>query len=238
MSRYDGSPLTVVMPAYNEEDGIAAAIGDVQREVLALVPAAELVVVDDGSRDGTGPILDRLAAEDPRLRVIHQPNGGHGRALRTGLDAACGEYVLLIDSDRQIPLDGFAAVWSRVRSNGTLAVLGVRRERRDPFLRLVLTAVVRHAVRLLFGVRLGDANAPFKLLPRRIWLDARELIPDDTLAPSLFLAIFLKRRGGVVEEIEVPHRARQTGRAIDTWQLVRLCGRGFAQLIAFRRALR
>ena len=82
--------LTIVMPAYNEEQGIAEAVAEVLREVVARVPGSELVVVDDGSRDATGRILDELARAEPALRVIHQPNGGHGRALRTGLDAAAG----------------------------------------------------------------------------------------------------------------------------------------------------
>jgi glycosyltransferase involved in cell wall biosynthesis len=231
-------PLSVVMPAYNEEAGIAAAIHDVQRHVFAIVPDAELLVVDDGSRDATGLILDQLAAEDHRLRVIHQSNAGHGNALRTGLEAASGEYILLIDSDRQIPLSEFTAAWSRVQSNALRAVLGVRRDRKDPLVRLGLTIVVRHAIRLLFGVHVSDANAPFKLLHRDVWLEAREVIPPGALAPSLFLAIFLKWRGHAIEELEVEHRARETGRAIRSWKLFRLCARGFVQLAAFRRALR
>jgi glycosyltransferase involved in cell wall biosynthesis len=75
--------LSVVMPAYNEEDGLAAAVAEVQRCVLDSVPDSELVVVDDGSRDGTPAILDALAARDPRIRAIHRANGGHGPAVTT-----------------------------------------------------------------------------------------------------------------------------------------------------------
>lgn len=103
MNHLSALPLSVVMPAYNEEAAIEQALREVQRHVLTLIPGAEVIVVNDGSRDGTGLILDRLVAENSSLRVIHQPNGGHGRALRTGLDAARGEHVFLIDSDRQIP---------------------------------------------------------------------------------------------------------------------------------------
>src|SRR6266849_3164323 len=97
--------LSVVMPAYNEEGAIEAAVMEVRQHVFGEIQASELVVVNDGSRDRTGEILDHLAMEDGRIKVIHQPNGGHGRALRTGLDAASGKYLFLIDSDRQIPLD-------------------------------------------------------------------------------------------------------------------------------------
>ena len=92
------------MPVYNEEGAIVAAVDEVREHVLALIPESELVVVDDGSRDSTGRLLDDLSAADTRIAVIHQANGGHGAALLTGLNAARGDYVFLIDSDRQIPL--------------------------------------------------------------------------------------------------------------------------------------
>ena len=76
------APLSAVMPVYNEEGAIEAAVREVQEHVLDAVPGAELIVVDDGSRDATGAILDRLARTDGRLHVIHQPNGGHGAAQR------------------------------------------------------------------------------------------------------------------------------------------------------------
>jgi glycosyltransferase involved in cell wall biosynthesis len=64
-------PLSVIMPAHNEEDCIADAVAEVRRDVLDLVPDAELVVVNDGSKDRTGAILDEIAAADSRVRVVH-----------------------------------------------------------------------------------------------------------------------------------------------------------------------
>ena len=75
-------------------------------------------------------------------------------------------------------------------------MFGVRRRRHDPALRLYLTAGdSRSPCELLFGVQLYDANVPYKLLRKSIWDEARPLVPDGTLAPSLFLAIIAKRRG-------------------------------------------
>ncbi len=70
-------PLSVIMPAYNEEGSIRDAVRDVEQHVLAHVPGAELVVVNDGSKDNTGALLDELAAGNERVRAIHQQNGGH-----------------------------------------------------------------------------------------------------------------------------------------------------------------
>lgn len=238
MSIRAGSPLSVVMPVYNEEDAIGAAVEEVQRLVLDRVPGSELVVVDDGSRDRTGPLLDGAAAQDPRVRVIHQQNTGHGGALMAALGAARGEFVFLLDSDRQIPLDDFPKAWAEIAA-GREGVFGVRRRRHDPALRLYLTRVIRTAVRLMFGVRLDDANVPYKLLRKSIWDEARPLVPDETLAPSLFLAIIAKRRGHDIVEIDVTHKERDTGEvSIRRMKLLKFCARGLSQMLTLRRRVR
>jgi glycosyltransferase involved in cell wall biosynthesis len=224
------------MPAYNEEAVVAEAVAAVRRHVLDALPGAELVVVDDGSRDRTGAILDGLARVDPRVRVIHRANGGHGPALRTGLDAARGDYLFLLDSDLQIPLEAFGALWAAAR--GRDGAFGVRADRHDPALRIWLSRAIAVALRLLFGVRLADANVPFKVVRRAAWEAARPAIPPDTLAPSLFLAVWMRAGGLDVAEQPVPHRRRATGRtAIRRWRLLRFCARAFGQLLAFRRRL-
>jgi len=228
--------LSVIMPAYNEEGAIADAVEDVRRNVFSVVPQAELVVVNDGSRDRTGQLLDQLARKDGRIRVIHQPNGGHGRALRTGLDSAHGRFVMLIDSDRQISLEDFPQAWKLSASHD--AVFGQRVKRYDPKLRLALTYVVRHSLRWLSGVKLYDANVPFKLLRRSIWSEARDSIPADALAPSLFLAIYAVRRGFKIVELQVKHLPRRTGVvSIRRWKLFKFCARGLGQLWQFRSKL-
>jgi glycosyltransferase involved in cell wall biosynthesis len=225
------------MPAYNEEGAIAEACAEVREWVLERIPGSELIVVDDGSRDRTGAILDALAAGDPRIRVMHKPNGGHGPALRSGIETATGDRLLLVDSDRQIPLSAFPALWDAVEA-GRDAAFGVRSKREDPRLRLWLTRLIRGTLPLVFGVRLRDANVPFKLLKRGLWEAARPCIPAETLAPSLFLAVFARVRGYDLAEIAVPHRERRTGTvSIRRWRLVKFCARAFRQLLAFRRRL-
>lgn len=226
------------MPAYNEEDAIEAAVDDVRRNVLDRVAGSELVVVNDGSRDGTGAILDRLAGSDPRIRPIHRPNGGHGPALITGLGAAGGGTVLLVDSDLQIPLDGFDGFRAALEE-GVDGVFGIRHNRQDPRFRLMLTRMIRIALRVLFGVPVRDANVPCKLFRRELWTAASPLIPPDTLAPSLFLAVFAEVRGYRIVYRDVTHRERSTGVvSIRRWKLIRFCGRALRQLLTFRRRLR
>lgn len=230
--------LSVVMPAYNEQDAISAAVTDVQHDILNLVPESELIVVDDGSRDDTGAILDRLAETDDRLRIVHQLNSGHGGALITGLTKAQGEYLLLIDSDRQIPTEIFQDFWDII-SQGRDGVFGVRRTRNDPQIRLWLTAAIRQALRFVFGVRIFDANIPFKLLRRSIWEEASKFIPSNTLAPSLFLAVYAMLRDYDIAEIDVPHQERQSGVvSIRRLKLLEFSTKALMQLLAFRWRVR
>ncbi len=229
--------LSVVMPAYNEEGAIEAATSEVREFVLDRIAGSELVVVNDGSRDRTGEILDVISARDPRIRVIHQTNGGHGPALRAAIEAANGELLLFLDSDRQIPLTEVKPLLDAIEC-GHDAAFGQRIQREDPTFRLWLTRVIRGALPLLFGVRIVDANVPFKLLKRSLWESARPLIPADTLAPSLFLAVFAARRGFKIAYVQVSHRERQTGVvSIRRWKLVKFCWRAFKQLLTFRRKL-
>lgn len=223
--------LSVVCPAYNEQGAIADTVADVVRHVFPLVPECELIVVNDGSRDRTGAILNGLASEEPRLRVIHQPNAGHGPAIRRGMEEAAGSRIFLIDSDRQMPLEHFPALWAAAQDHD--AAFGIRSQRDDPRLRLILTRIIRACVRLLFGTPLKDLNVPFKIFTREVWEGARTLIPPDTLAPSLFLSIIAHRQGRTIAQVPVPHRPRETGVvSIRRWKLLKFCARAFRQLLA------
>jgi len=236
MSETSTPILSVVMPAHNEEEAIEAAVRDLQEHVFPIVPGSEAIVVDDGSRDQTGEILDRLAESEPRAKVIHQQQGGHGRALRTGMDAARGEFLFLLDSDRQIPVEAFGALWDAAQ--GRDGAFGVRAARNDPKVRLMLSWFIRRAIALFFRASLRDPNVPFKVLRRQIWLDARELIPEDTLAPSLFLAVYTRERGHEIIELDVHHRERETGTvSLRHWKLLKFCLKAFRQLLEFRRTL-
>jgi dolichol-phosphate mannosyltransferase len=230
--------LSVIMPVYNEEGAIVAAVEEVQRLVLDVVPGAELVVVNDGSRDRTGALLDEAAAKDARIHVVHQVNGGHGKALLAGLGKASGEYLFLIDSDRQILLDDFKAAWAEIEA-GRDAVFGVRRRRFDPAFRLYLSALVRESVNVLFRVRLHDANVPYKLFRRAVWTEVRDCVPEDTLAPSMFLAIAAKSRGYNIVELDVTHKERDTGEvSLRHFRLLKFCAKGLVQMVGLRSRVR
>src|SRR4051812_38604832 len=112
--------LSVVMAAFNEKASIKEAVDDIITHIAPHVSTLEIVVVDDGSTDGTGHILDELAAKRTLLRVIHRTNGGHGPALISGLRAASADNLLLLDADRQIDLGDFPEQWGVFQKHDAL----------------------------------------------------------------------------------------------------------------------
>jgi glycosyltransferase involved in cell wall biosynthesis len=159
--------LSVVIPAYNEEDGIAAIV----ERVLAIEPALvavgvdalECIVVDDGSRDRTGVIADELAAANPNVRVVHNhPNRGYGGALIAGFQAATKPLTFFMDSDGQFDIDDIKLLLAH-REQGYRAVLGYRKQRQDTPMRLLNAKGWSLLVWLILGLRIRDIDCAFKL---------------------------------------------------------------------------
>lgn len=228
--------LSVVMPAYNEEASIDRAIDEVVREVFAVVDDAELVVVDDGSRDATASHVRAWSDRDARVRLVQQPNGGHGAALMTGLAAARGGRCLLVDSDAQIGLADFRATWEAAARAD--AVIGVRSPRHDPLHRLILTRFVRALLRLAYRVPYADSNVPYKLVARA-WCDRlREVAPSGSVVPSILLSMLLARGNATVVEQVVVHRPRAGGTgSLKPARLARFCLRAWRELDSVARSV-
>ncbi|MBR2595193.1 MAG: glycosyltransferase family 2 protein, partial [Solobacterium sp.] len=94
--------VSVIIPVYNAEKNIERCADSVLNQEYRDL---ELIMVDDGSKDGTAAILDELAARDERVRVIHKPNGGVSETRNRALDMAAGKYVQFLDADDWIPAD-------------------------------------------------------------------------------------------------------------------------------------
>lgn len=232
------SPLIVVMPAFNEE----GCITDVCRawlRALDAIPGASLVVVDDGSTDATGALLDRLAEAEPRLAVLHRPNGGHGAAVMTGYRAALEKgaaRILQVDSDGQCDPDDLDALWSlRERSR---FILARRRDRDDGFARLLVTVSLRALLFALFGVRIPDSNVPFRLMDARYLARLLTLPLGRPFAPNVLLSVAAAADGEDLLHAPVAHRRRSSGvPSIASLRLMRACLRSARELLAFRARL-
>jgi len=230
--------LSVVVPVYNEGVLVETLILDLERELPSLSSRFEVLVVDDASTDETAQILARLARDRPWLDVRRNDvNSGHGASVLRGLDAAAGAWILQSDSDGQFMMSEVQRLWEQ-RADADL-VLGVRTGRRDPRHRLLLTHAVRWTTSLLAGRSLRDVNTPFRLLRRETFDELRRVIPDDTLAPNLFVTLAASVGGWRVVEVPVTHLPRERGTStLRSLRLVRFSARGLRQLLAFRRTLR
>jgi glycosyltransferase involved in cell wall biosynthesis len=203
--------LSIVLPAYNEQDNVTDAVGTAARAAAAVVPDYEIVVVDDGSRDATAQRLAALVpGMDGRLRVLGHPvNKGYGAALRAGFQAARGELVFYTDSDNQFDLAELGTAVALMEQHD--AVLGYRVRRQDPFARLCTSAVFNRLTCLALGLRVRDLNCSFKLFRGDV-LRALPLQSDDFFIDAELVAC-LHRAGARCAQVPVRHLPRRAGRS-------------------------
>lgn len=204
-------PLSIVMPAYNEEGNIERAVREASATARGLVDDFEIVVVDDGSRDGTAARLAALAPEAAlRLRVLTHPvNQGYGAALRDGFRATRGELVFYTDSDNQFDLrelEGFLPLMAEAD-----AALGFRVDRQDPFLRIVVSGFFNGLSSLLLGLHVRDLNCSFKLF-RGPLIRALPIESTDFFVDTEMVAL-LHARGCRLVQKGVRHLPRTSGRS-------------------------
>lgn len=226
--------LSVVLPAYNEEQVIAQTVTRCAAVLEALAPDYEIIVVDDGSRDRTGPIADQLAAMNPRVRVVHnRPNRGYGGALIAGFNAASKGLSFFMDADGQFDIRDLAALL-RLREQGHRVVLGYRQRRRDPFMRLVNAWGWNRLVRLLFGLRVRDVDCAFKLFDTAL-VHAADVQAAGAMVNTELL-VKLSKLGVPFVQVPVRHYPRQHGSA--TGANLRVIVRAFRELLRLRGKLR
>ncbi|MGH9399133.1 MAG: glycosyltransferase family 2 protein [Thermoanaerobaculia bacterium] len=205
--------LGVAFLAYNEEALIAKTVGEAV-EALSAVPGLDwrVLVVDDGSRDKTGEIADGLARTDPRVLVVHHDgNKGYAVATETALRNTPGEVVMVVDGDGQHTMADAPAFLSAIDS-GCDVVFGWKKERHDPFLRLILSKGLNTLSRWVLGSPLHDINGGCRAfrrdVARRIEIRHRINFVGDEIFARCRIA------GWKVCEVVVRHFPREAGQSI------------------------
>lgn len=200
--------LSLVFPVFDEERTIGEVIESAIHTAQRLFDDFEVVVVDDGSRDGSGAIIDDWRERDPRVQVVRHPkNTGYGAALRSGLRGASGELVFFSDADLQFDLDELEALLAHAEQFDIVA--GYRFPRRDPWPRRAIAGAWALVVRALFGLKIRDIDCAFKVFRRPI-LDA---IPIHSIGAFVNTEILVRARalGASIEQVPVSHRRRRHG---------------------------
>jgi glycosyltransferase involved in cell wall biosynthesis len=161
--------LSIFFPAYNDAGTIASLVLVAHMTARELTDDHEVIVVEDGSPDHTGPLLDEMARHFPWLKVVHHgTNRGYGGALRSGFAAASKELVFYTDGDAQYDPREMARLWEAL-SPAVDFVNGYKISRNDPLHRVVIGRVYHWFVKLAFGLRLRDVDCDFRLLRRRVF---------------------------------------------------------------------
>lgn len=214
--------VAVAIPAYNEADGIAGFLQEIDRALSGHVSSLALIVVDDASGDPTRAVLEQLAPElEASLEVLVNPvNRGHGPSVITAYRLALEhrpDYVLQVDGDGQFHGSDLRRLLVLLIDEAH-AVSGVRRFRQDPWFRMVMTRLVRSYVRWSFGVVARDPNCPLRGYEAALLDELLGAVPADCLVPNLYLTVIASRRGLALVEVDVSHRVRR-GRSArgSTW---------------------
>ncbi|MFQ5422852.1 MAG: glycosyltransferase family 2 protein [Phycisphaerae bacterium] len=225
--------LTIFFPCYNEEGNVERVTRAASEAARDLAETFEVIVVNDGSRDRTGEIADRLAAEIPEVRAVHnRPNRGYGGAVARGLTEARMEWIFFTDGDGQFDIAELPKLIDLL-DRGDVAV-GYRLERADPWIRKLNAACWGRLVRLLFRLKVRDIDCAFKLLPRSL-IDAIELHSEGALISTELLAK-AAGRGLRIVETGVHHYPRTAG--TQTGANLKVILKAFYELFKLRRRIR
>lgn len=225
--------ISAVMPAYNEEANLEQSVGRMARALETNARGFEIIVVDDGSKDGSAALLERLKGAHQNLRVIRHPiNRGYGAALRSGFDAARFSWIFLMDADNQFDPAEVERLLVRIADADIVA--GYRKHRRDPVLRRLNAWAFFTMVRLLFGHLVRDVNCAFKLM-RRDLIGQMALHSEGALINTEILVLARQLHARVVE-VPVDHYPRTAGKQTGANLAVVL--KAFRELFAFRAEIR
>jgi len=225
--------ISVFFPCYNEQDNVKRVVEKAVEVLEGMEADFEVIIVNDGSADGTGKAADELAAADNRVRVVHHPqNRGYGAAVQSGIRNAKKELVFFTDGDGQFDTEEIKLLLPLISQNDI--VCGYRLDRKDPFGRKVNGWLWTQLVCILFGMRIRDIDCAFKLFRSEIFEDmkmssAGALISAEILARAT-------RCGYRIAEVGVHHYPRTTGK--QTGAKLKVILRAFRELFKLYNRIR
>lgn len=198
--------VSVIVPVYNE----AAHVEELLQAIHASPVKKEIVIVDDGSTDGTREKLQAMPLADDVTVIFHETNCGKGAAIRTALAYAHGEYVLIQDSDLEYDPQDYPALLQPLRRGEANVVYGVRPDRPERGLRFFLGAkLLTHLANLLYGAGIHDEATCYKVFRRSLIAQVRldchrfEFCPEVTAK--------LSRMREKIAEVPIHYQPRSAG---------------------------
>lgn len=204
--------LSLFFPAYNEQEHIATVVKRASTILPKVANKWEILVVNDGSKDNTGKIIDDLAKKDKHIRPIHHPvNRGYGAGLKSGLYNSKYEWITFTDSDGQFDFAEITNFIEKQRETNADMVIGYYKKRQVSKTKIITSKMWELVVFLLFGLHVRDIDCGFKFISKRV-IDA---IPDLESERGAFISseflIKAKKKGFKIVEIPVTHYPRTAG---------------------------
>ncbi len=231
--------LFIVIPAYNEKDNIIKTITDWYPVVEKRGPESRLVVINDGSTDNTYDIIKGLAETRPQLTALTKLNGGHGSTVIYGYKYAIGreaDWIFQTDSDGQTNPAEFDAFWDMRDSYD--AIIGTRNVRGDGKSRKFVENVVCLLLRIIFGVKVKDANAPFRLMKRELLAKYIDRLPMNYNLPNIMMTTFFSYYHEKLAFKEITFKPRQAGKnSINVKKIVKIGIKALGDFISFKKQM-
>ena len=198
--------VSVVVPAYEEEASIPSVIPHFLNVLKGQRRRFELIVVNDGSRDRTGELLDEIAAHEPQMKVIHfARNFGQTAAMMAGFLAAKGAIIVPLDSDGQNPPEEIERLCDEL-GHGYDVVSGWRKNRQDTWHRTLVSRIANGIISKFTDVKLHDYGCTLKAYRASMIKDAR-LYGE----MHRFIPVYASMHGAKIKEVVVDHKAREHG---------------------------
>ncbi|MBI3964686.1 MAG: glycosyltransferase family 2 protein [Chloroflexi bacterium] len=224
--------ISAVLPCFNEEPNIPRMVPEVLGTLQRLASDYEVIVVNDGSRDGTANVTRDLAARHPQVKLAeHAVNQGYGAALATGFSAARCEWIFLTDGDKQFVVAELDKLVPHLEHADL--IVGYREPRRDPFHRRLFGWGWNFLINLLFGYTARDVDCAFKLFRRTVWRSVKVESRGATFSAEFLVRA--RRRGFRMVELNVTHLPRTAGSP--TGGRLDVIVRAFRDLFRFRYRL-
>jgi len=201
--------LSIVIPAYNEEKNITDTVMDISRYLRAQNYVSEIIVVNDGSKDKTADMVNRLLPTVANLKFIdNKKNGGKGSAVKQGMLAASGEYRLFVDGDNAISIEHLEKFWPFIKGEygvviGSIEISGAIKEEEYAPYRVILGKLSKYLVRLLAIWEIHDTQRAFKIFREEA---AKKIFSRQTINRWGFdieVLVIAKKLGYKIKELPV-----------------------------------
>lgn len=204
--------LYIVMPAYNEEENIEDVVKEWHEVVKNIGNGSKLVIVDDGSKDNTYKKLCELKNKYTNLEPVTKKNGGHGATVLFAYHYALennADYIFQTDSDGQTLASEFESFWNDREKYA--AIIGHRNHRQDGISRIFVTKTLKFVLWCIFGLKITDANTPYRLMKKEVLEKYIDRIPKDFNLSNVMLTVLLVDNKENIDFRPITFRPRQGG---------------------------